>query len=385
MLFSEAARSDHTAKRATETDFAFLDRCAWPAVDKVRTLLEGCLANYPETERAELIARLRSGDSRHFASGTFEPFLHEYLLRLGFALTPHPALPNGSAKRPDFRVTGPDGEQLYLEAICASDDDGRDIAAEARKSVTLQALDDAYHANFMVAVDSIGEPVTQPSGRRLATEVVGWLDTLDADRVIVDSADNYDALPEYHWQHEAWQVRLRAIPVRPEARGLPRRLIGMRSFGAGFMDGWTPIRDAILTKARWYGEIDLPLVVAVNVDTFNLDPIDESQALFGQEQYVFAVGADPGEPRFSRAPNGAWRGPSGPRGRRCSGAWLFSNLSPYTLARRRSTLYLNPWTNLAVPTSFLRMPHALVVDDQIRQVDGATFRDVFELDEQWPE
>lgn len=385
MLFSEITRSDHTPKRATETDFAFLDRCAWPAADKVRTLLEGCLANYYEAEKAELIARLRSGDSRHFASGTFELFLHEYLLRLGFSLTPHPELPNGSAKRPDFLVRGPDGEQLYVEAICASDDDGRDIAAEARKAVALQALDAAYHANFMVAVDSTGEPVTQPSGKRLAAEVVRWLDTLDADRVIVDSADNYDTLPEYHWQHGAWQVRLRAIPLKPEARGLQRRLVGMRSFGAGWIDGWTPIRDAILAKARRYGELDLPLVVAVNVDTFNLDPIDESQALFGQEQYVFTVGANHGEPRFTRAPNGAWRGPSGPRGRRCSGAWLFSNISPYTLARRRHTLYLNPWANLQVPTSFLRMPHALVVDEQIHQVNGVTFRDAFELDEQWPE
>jgi hypothetical protein len=385
MLFTEITRTDHTPRRATETDFAFLDRCAWPAAGKVRGLLEGCLANYPEVEKAELISRLRSGDSRHFASGTFELFLHEYLLRLGFSLMPHPELPNGSAKRPDFLVTSPEGEQLYVEAICASDDDGRNIAAEARKAVALQALDDAYHANFMVAIDSIGEPATQPSGKRLAAEVVRWLDTLDADRVIADSADSYDTLPEYHWQHEDWLLRLRAIPVKPDARGLKRRLIGIRSFGAGFIDGWTPIRDAILTKARRYGELDLPLVVAVNVDTFNLDPIDESQALFGQEQYVFTVGPTEDEPRFARAPNGAWRGPSGPRGRRCSGAWLFSNLSPYTIAQRRHTLYLNPWGNLEVPSTFLRMPHALVVDDRIRQVSGTTLRDAFALDERWPE
>jgi hypothetical protein len=259
------------------------------------------------------------------------------------------------------------------------------MSAEARKAVALQSLDSAYHPNFMVAVDSTGDPATQPSGKRLAAEVVRWLDTLDADLVIAQSADNYEALRAYRWQHEDWEVRLRAIPVKPEARGLPRRLIGMRNFGAGWIDGWTPIRDAILAKARWYGDLDLPLVVAVNVDTFNLDPIDEAQALFGQEQFIYTVGAQQDEPRFERAPNGAWRGPSGARGRRCVGAWLFSDLSPYTLARRRQTLYVNPWAHFAVPVAFLRMPHAQVVNDRIQRSGGLTFQEVLNLSEHWPE
>jgi hypothetical protein len=385
MLFSDFIRVDNTPKRATETEFAFLDRCAWQAADNVRSIVEACLQSYPLAEQAELVARLRSGDSRHFASGTFELFVHEYLRRLGFTLVPHPELPNGSATRPDFCVTCPDGSQLYLEAVCASDNDGRDLSAEARKAVALQSLDSAYHPNFMVAVDSAGDPATQPSGRRLAAEVVRWLDMLDADLAIAESADNYAALPEYRWQHEDWQVRLRAIPVKPDARGLPRRLIGMRNFGAGWIDGWSPIRDAILAKSRRYGDLDLPLIVAVNVDTFNLDSIDEAQALFGQEQFIYTVGEQQDEPRFERAPNGAWRGPAGPRGRRCSGAWLFSNLSPYTLARRRHILYANPWARLAVPTDFLRMPHARVVDDRIQHIAGLTFREVLGLGEHWPE
>lgn len=385
MLFSDTPRFDHTPKRATETEFAFLNRCAWPAADQVRSQIEAALNNYPEFEQAELVARLQSGDPRHFASGTFELFIHEYLLRLGFSLVPHPELPNGSRTRPDFLVECPDGQRLYLEAVCASDDEGRDLPAEARKAVALQTLDSAYHPNFMVAIDSSGDPRTQPSGKRLAVEVVRWLDTLDVDCVIAESANDYDTLPEYRWQHEDWQVRIRAIPMKPEARGLARRLIGIRSFGAGWIDGWTPIRDAILFKSRRYGELDLPLVVAVNVDTFNLDPIDESQALFGQEQYVYTIGQNQDEPRFERAPNGAWRGPTGPRGRRCSGAWLFSNLSPYTLARRRHTLFLNPWAHLSVPASFLKMPHAVVMNGHIHHNSGTTLREALGLKESWPE
>lgn len=109
MLFNTYARTDHQIKRATESEFAFLDRCAWAKVEKVRSLLEQCLNNHPKTEQPELIARLQSGDSRHFTSATFELFLHEYLIRQGIVLPPHPELPNGSPKRPDFLVTCPDG------------------------------------------------------------------------------------------------------------------------------------------------------------------------------------------------------------------------------------------------------------------------------------
>jgi len=385
MPFTQTERVDHAPKRATETEFAFLDRCAWPAVELVRQLVKVCLAEYPAAERAELIARLSSGDARHFASATFEIFLHEYLRRLGFQLLPHPELPNGRPTRPDFLVTCPNGQSMYLEAVCASDDTGRNIAAEARKAVALQMLDSANHSDFMVSIESEGEPTTQPSGRRLARAVVRWLDTLDADALLERAAQGYEALPEMVWQHEEWRVRVRPIPVKPEARGRPRRLIGARSFGAGWIDGWTPIRDAVMFKARRYGELDLPLVVAVNVDTFHLDPIDEVQALFGQEQFVFAVGGERSEPRFERDPNGAWRGPSGPRGRQCGGAWLFDNFSPYTVARRGQRLYLNPWAHRPVPDAFLLMPHAVVVDHRIQSVDGQSFRDVFELPEQWPE
>jgi hypothetical protein len=253
-------------------------------------------------------------------------------------------------------------------------------------AATLQILDDKWHPNFMVAIDGDGYPTTQPSGNKLAGDVLRWLDTLDADALLVAAdTSSFDALPEFKWQHEGWSVRVRPIPVNVQSRGLPRRLIGIRNFGAGWIDGWTPVREALSFKGSKYGDLELPLVIAVNVDTFNLDPIDEAQALFGQEQYVFTVGQSDAEPRFERAPNGAWRGPAGPRGKRCSGAWLFNNLSPYTLARRGHTLYLNPWANRQVPVSFLQMPHAMVVDERIQRVGGIGIRAALGLDETWPE
>jgi hypothetical protein len=109
------------------------------------------------------------------------------------------------------------------------------------------------------------------------------------------------------------------------------------------------------------------------------------QALFGQEQYVEYVGRPDLGGQLRRIPNGAWGSHRGPQCRRVSGAWFFNDLTPYTLAVRRSTLYVHPWPNHDVPPFLLRFPHARVVDEHIKRFDGLTIRDIFALPEGWPE
>lgn len=386
MLFSNTYRTDSSPKRATENDFTFLDRSASAPIGLVREMLEACLANYPKAESGELINRIQCGDVRHFTSASFELILHEYLLRLGMRITPHPELLNGSQKRPDFLIECPDGQELYLEAVCASENTAQNPAAEIRKQVALQFLDDEYNPNFMIAIDSEGDPITQPSGRKLAKDVAVWLNTLDPNTLLeLSSTSGIRSLPEFQWQHENWKLLIRPIPVKAEARGKQRRLIGLRSSGANWVDGWSPIRDAVRFKSNRYGNLDLPLVIAVNVDTFKLDPIDEVQALFGQEQFVFDPMNPDQEPRMERAPNGAWRGPRGPSGKRASGAWFFNNLSPYSIARQRHTLYVNPAANNSVPASFLNMPYMVVKDGYLHRFEGIEISTAFGLTSTWPE
>lgn len=387
MLFLSKERHDAAPKRATETDFAFLKRCSWPAAESVRKFIDDCLAHYPEAERPELIARIRSNDDRAFRSATFELFLHECLKRKGHALIVHPELPGGVTTKPDFLVTCSDGSSFYLEAVSAADRDGRSQAGEALIDTTLQHLVDASHASFFVEVASTGYPDTQPSGRRLAADVVAWLDTLHRDDAIaLMEQGEFDRLPSMEWKHEGWILTVTALPCRPDARGRQRRLIGAQNFGARWIDGWTPIRDALITKSRRYGDIELPLVVAVNVRSHSLDQIDEMQALFGQEQFVFHRDDLGAEPRMERARNGAWIGPAGPRSRRCSGAWLFHDVTPYTVSRRKHTLYVNPWASLQVPDAFmLSEPRAVVVDNRIQRSKGDSLGITLGLPEEWPE
>lgn len=220
MLFNDYQRVDSTIKANRESEFAFLDRSARPEMERVREFLERLAEAYPAEEVSELSARIRSGDDTQFKSAIFELILHEYLLRLGYTLIPHPELPNGSKARPDFHVISPKGDEFYLEAVLASVNDGSDKSAEARMGTTLDALAKACHPNFMVAVEGNGIPTTQPSSARLKLNVMSWLDSLDPDEIqaVMDAHDLF-AAPTLTWSHEGWTILFRPIPIKPERRG----------------------------------------------------------------------------------------------------------------------------------------------------------------------
>lgn len=384
MLFQNFIRTNHDIIQLNESEFDFLDRCAWPKAHHMRSLLEQCLNNYPVIEQPEIIARLKSGDPRQFTSTTFELLLHQYLINQNFILSPHPELANGSAKRPDFLVTCPDGNKFYLEAICTSENDGKNDSIEALKESTLDYLNSRPHPNFFLSISSSGDPITQPSGKKLYSKIKPWLDSLDPDIVLAESKKNgYSAFPQILWVHEEWEVKLEAIPLESKYRGTHEQLIGIRSYGASWINGWIPIRDAIQKKTNRYGQLDLPLIIAVNVNSFRLNQTDELQALFGEEKISFNLN-NLDNYHYSRSPNGAWIGPSGPKGRKCNGAWLFGNLSIYSLANVGHTLYINPWANLSIPSSALIMPHAKIEGDQLKLTEGKSFTDAFNINEKWP-
>lgn len=366
-----------------------MDRSARPEIEKVRNFLEACAHEYPSGEVTELVARIRSDNDANFKSATFELILHAGLSRIGFKLQPHPDLPNRSPAHPDFFVTGPDGSDFYLEAVLASENNEVDNSAEARKSVALDALAIASHQNFTLEIESDGVPATQPSGNSLRRAAIGWLDSLNPDEVqaCIDT-HGFEARPSFSWSHEEWQVTLRPIPLKAERRGMSKTLVGILDDGSGsLIDAWTPIKNAIKDKGAEskYGILGKPFLVAVNFNSFHLDRIDEMQALYGQEQYVFNTGQLEKEPRLKRAPNGAWFGRNGPRYRRVSGLWIFNNLNPYTLATHRQTIYFNPWASHGLPEVLTQFPHAVAHGQKMKWFDGRSLREIFDLSEGWPE
>lgn len=386
-VFDQIERNDGSPKRNSESDFAFYNRSSRDAFFQVRALIEYCVSRYPGSEVDELVARLRSNNDQLFQSAIFELVLHDMLLRQGFTLEPHPKLSNGSKKRPDFLVIDREGDKFYLEAVLATEVNEQNPGGEARKGAVFDILNQNPHQNFMIDVDDEGCPKSQPSGKKLVKAVHQWLDSLDPDEVQaqLENEEGLYGIEPFEWRHEDWVVRLRPIPIKLERRGKSQQLIGIGGGGGGMIDSWSPIRDAIKSKGNRYGKLDKPLLVAVNLDSFHLERIDEMQALYGQEQYVYETGNVGKEPRMERARNGVWYGKGGPQYTRVSGAWLFDGLHPSSIAKRNQTIYYNPWAAIALPDSLSCFPHAVPVENKIHWEKGLSLAEVFDLNEQWPE
>lgn len=339
MLFSNFARTDSSPKRYRETNFEFIDRSADPEVEAVRRLVEQEFAAYLDEQKLELKARLQSRRSREFHAASFELLLYGLLRRKGYRLEAHPHPGNGSGNRPDFLVTSPEGDVFFLEAVLAAEVRELDPGSQAMKEDVLDALDRDPHPDFYLDIIETGEPATQPPVSRLRKYVHRWLNTLNADQIkSAISVEGHGAAPRERWAHEGWEIELCALPKYGN-RGQLDRLIGMLSFGGGWVDLKSPIREAIRFKGGHYGDLPLPLVVAVNVEAFFLKESDEVDALFGSE--VMAIHS--GNARLIRQNDGAWHDGRAPRSARVSAAWICNDLSAWSIAGRRQTLYINPW------------------------------------------
>lgn len=115
MLFDNKQRSRTAPKKPGETDFAFYDSSARPEYQTYRDLINGWIAVLPESEQAEIIARMKDSDSIAYQAALAELMIHAALIKQGYDVEVHPDCPHPTRK-PDFLVKTKDGAPVaYVE------------------------------------------------------------------------------------------------------------------------------------------------------------------------------------------------------------------------------------------------------------------------------
>jgi hypothetical protein len=378
-LFSDVERTDSTPAAYGEAMYSFLDRVASPYFANVRDLLERWYANLPPEMHLDIRRRFQSRHQAETVAAFWEMYLHEALTRAGFRLTPHPDVP-GTKKHPDFLVTDSDSMSFYLEATTVGP---LDDAAERRFDRVLDALNRIKSENFFleVSADSIG-PRAFPA-RQKSHELSRWLDSLDPDEV----TEAYErgglfGSPVYVWKQDGWEIEFRPITIKPEARGNPaHRIVGMLSYGHGaIVNHRAAIQPSLEAKAKRYGQVDLPLVVALLAyDRMAVDFYDFEVALFG------ASGLR-GRPLPTGAAPGLWQTPAGPRYRRVSAVLLSPQIAMWQVAKEIPALWHNPWAykplDVQLPWPSIRLDQSTGQLDQVD--DGVPPHVLFGLPDDWP-
>jgi hypothetical protein len=346
-LFRDHVRTDPSPSRHGEPTYEFLDRVDDPVFDRIRRLLDAWLAEFPADHRPDLGARLADSDDRQFFAAFWELYLHQVYLRLGYQPEVHPEVP-GTANRPDFLMTPPDGDPFYLEAA-APGEALDELAHRKRLGQIEDSLNRMESPDFFVLFDVEASGTDAPKIRDLRKKLETWLDSLSwKDIRRANEADPFFELPELNLRTKDWSFVFRALPKSEELRGQP----GVRPIGGGPMrSGWIDDRAALLAvasrKAKHYGSPPHPLVLALCSDRDFADDEDVNAVLFGQEAMVATSSAPDASWKPIRRPNGLWRGPTGWRNEHVGGVLACHRLKPWAVATVQPKLWLHPgseWT-----------------------------------------
>jgi hypothetical protein len=376
-LFDDLARFDDRPGRHSEPSFAFLDRRAGSFWDRVRDELELCYAAFPEEHKPGLVSRLRKVDERQHLPAWWELYVFTLFDRLGYDIEVHPELP-GSKTTPDFLITkGP--TSMYVEAAVVFNGD---LDSDAWNWVC-DCVNDAENHDFMVDLEIPTQGMHRPAARNIIAPLEKWLASLDADRVIEGQIEGHP-LPHTQLTVDDWVLDYTAVPVRPDRRGTPRRLIAIYpTKPAQFSRDVEQLQKTLNKKGGKYNTLDKPLVVAIT--TWNLlDEYELREALFGSIK--LAVPRDHVDAaHFVHRPDGYWRSGADPRGSRISAVLFGDAMRAWLVASKLPELWINPW---AVNPMHSLPPFATVAigdDGKLARTDASTTAaNLFDLSLNWP-
>jgi hypothetical protein len=345
-VFDKVTRIDASPAKHSESTLTFLNRVAGDYWDQIRDLVSQWAANVPAASRADLRGRLRAPDNRQFWGAFWELYNHESLVRGGYDVEIHPPV-DGASRQPDFLASR--GEtRFYVEAKALI---GRDPnpGATARKQRLYDALDTIDSPNFFLAIDVNAVGATDLRTGPLRSKLERWLRGLNPDTTELPSIYN-DEGETFVWLHDGWDLSFRPISVRPEARGKPdHRVLGI--FGPvemTFVSDDVLLREALADKGRAYGDLDFPLVVAINVFGFSHDNFDTMNALYGTYQLQISLVDRDSPPVPVRAPDGYWAAGTWAHGH-VAGVLVARSMDPWRVIDEIPTFWPHPEPDQAVP------------------------------------
>jgi hypothetical protein len=387
MLFDEIGGTETRPKNERESIYRYYNSSARAPVAAARDVLQGWFDSFPFEAKADLLGRFKSPiDSQHRAA-FWELYLHELFSGLGYTLEPHPTLPD-SPKHPDFLVKSGAIAQFYLEAVVAGLPSSEEAGADARLAEILDLVNKMETPGYFLEVQHRGTPTSAPPVRELREGLQDWLSSLDMNTVgELSTAGKFEHLPHYKWSRDGLTLTFRPIPKSARARA-DARPIGIRMGEAQFISPDQDIRDAIESKAKKYGALCWPLVVAVNVISDHCDETDINNALFGSESFVVFQEPDGSlhEGPARRLPNGIWFGKDGPRNQLVSAVFIVTNLDPYISGIETPLLIHNPYATNPLQLSSYPLPQSVPdrATKTMKRIDGKSATEFLPLPKPWP-
>lgn len=370
-LFSDKIRSELRGATYGEHPFDYLDSSARNEAQDIRKLLQEAFDEYPKDEAMELKQRIQARDVTLSQSATFELILHQLLIKQGLNVEVHPNVSDRSTT-PDFLVTNQDNQKIYIEAVKLSELGNDRETLEKQKKLLFDEINKEFHgAKAYLSISVVKQSKANFPRKMLFNEIKACLLKLnesDANRI------------EGKWEstNKDWIIEFKLF----KCDKTPEKFIScIYPYMAQKVDVPKIINRAFQKKAGKYGILPYPLILAININSFVMDDIDELEGLFGKEQFVFTK---EGVEFAGRQKNGAWIGYKGIRNKRVAGAWLFDNLTEWRL-NKRHFFYLNPWSEKSLHEEFYSfLPTAIANSDgRLIRSEGKRVCDLLGINWNW--
>ena len=371
-LFDDIKRTDASPRQINEPFFTYLNRSAHREATEIRARLESWFRRFPVEAHDDVRGRFYAEDDRDHRGAIFELFIHELFTRLDCKVKAHPDVP-GTSSRPDFLVRHGDFT-FYVETKVAALSSSP-FARNPLEEDVLAKINSLNSPHFHIFTQVEGRLSSAMSRKQVVQPFIELLAAHDPDEVQrqIDRSGPF-AAPSRTIQSGAWSLTGWLEPIAPEKRGDgSSRPLVKGPARTEITDDSTPVRHAILDKANKYGQLDAPLVVAVNVCDPFFDKDDELETLFGKERLVYFEGRPDLLPKLSREPDGVWiRGGYKPRYTRLSAVMMFRDLFPWNLHYVHNCLYVNPFAGdkMKLPEVLYRLSHARAQKNEIRWFEG---------------
>jgi hypothetical protein len=382
MLFEAKERTRIDTKKPGEGEFAFYDSTARPEYDLYRSLVNGWIAELPEADRAEIIARFQKGDSFQYQAALAELTIHAGLKRQGYNVRLHPTCGHPTRK-PDFEVQSADAKPVAIVEVTTFNPAADEVAQGKRDAAVYNALDKAkLPAGWRIGLDIVKHGEKPASLSKICKAAETWAAGVADDDPL--------AVPTKLFDSDDWSIEItlyggfdKNIPAE--------RVIATAMGDLRIIKPHEEIREAVQFKGSRYGAMTLPylIVVADCKEELQGGRVGHAalEAMFGT--IVTDVSKDENGKtvvKDRRAADGYWGTIGAPKHRGLSGVLILPKPHLWDLRDQRwqPVLVCNPWAERPLPDDLLPLPSFEYKPDHITPKNGKALADVLGLPPVWP-
>lgn len=340
-LFPSEAVAADTLMAHSESLYSYTARTDRQPVARIREVLEEWFRLVPASAADDVRGRFRSGEDGAFLSAFWELYVARMWTHLGCSIEWHPQLAH-TAKKPDFRVTTPTGDAMYIEAVAVGTP-ATTVSEQRRVKRLLDQINSFPVQPFLLTMfpTAIG-PGDLPIAP-LRSAVQRWLASPPKPSTPPVVGEPLPESEPFSYVHDGWEL---VFTVMSTAASTDGQALGMfASTVGGEIDNISPLRRVLVRKSSDYGDLDKPLIVAALHNGSVISPGIRHvvTALWGStadENGAYRLLEMTRDTSRIQCPS-LWRGLGGRRGSRISAVMVGLGLVPWNMANDQPQVWVN--------------------------------------------